>query len=71
MLGNVQEWCVAPDGTGVTRGGSYRDPADKVNFTHREPNNRAWNASDPQIPKSRWWLADGPFVGFRVVCEVE
>lgn len=71
MLGNVQEWCVAPDGTGVTRGGSYRDGPDKVNITHREPNNRAWNASDPQIPKSKWWLADGPFVGFRVVCEVE
>lgn len=71
MLGNVQEWCLAPDGTGVTRGGSYRDGPDKVNTSHREPNNRAWNASDPQIPKSKWWLADGPFVGFRVVCEVQ
>jgi formylglycine-generating enzyme required for sulfatase activity len=71
MLGNVQEWCVAQDGAGVTRGGSYRDGPEKVNTTHREPYNRAWNASDPQIPKSRWWLADGPFVGFRVVCEVE
>ncbi len=70
MLGNVQEWCVAPDGTGVTRGGSYRDGADKVHSTHREPAHRAWNASDPQIPKSKWWLADGPFVGFRIVCEV-
>lgn len=71
MLGNVQEWCTAPDATGVTRGGSYRDPADKLTSTHREPNNRAWNASDPQLPKSKWWLADAPFVGFRVVCEVE
>lgn len=70
MLGNVQEWCVGPDGTGVTRGGSYRDSAEKVNSTHREPANRAWNASDPQVPKSKWWLADGPFVGFRIVCEV-
>ncbi|MFO0855735.1 MAG: SUMF1/EgtB/PvdO family nonheme iron enzyme [Phycisphaerales bacterium] len=70
MLGNVQEWCVGPDGTGVTRGGSYRDSAEKINTTHREPANRAWNASDPQVPKSKWWLADGPFVGFRIVCEV-
>lgn len=70
MLGNVQEWCVGPDGTGVTRGGSYRDGIEKVNSTHREPASRGWNASDPQVPKSKWWLADGPFVGFRVVCEV-
>jgi formylglycine-generating enzyme required for sulfatase activity len=71
MLGNVQEWCVSSEGTGVTRGGSYRDGPDKVSPSHREPNNRAWNASDPQMPKSKWWLADGPFVGFRIVCEVD
>ena len=70
MLGNVQEWCVGPDGTGVTRGGSYRDSAEKVNTARREPASRAWNASDPQVPKSKWWLADGPFVGFRIVCGV-
>ena len=28
-----------------------------------------WNATDPQIPKSVWWLADAPFAGFRVLCE--
>ena len=27
----------------------------------------AWNLTDPQFPKSRWWLADAPFVGFRIV----
>jgi len=27
----------------------------------------AWNETDPQFPKSRWWLADAPFVGFRIV----
>jgi hypothetical protein len=26
-----------------------------------------WNQRDPQIPKSRWWLTDASFVGFRVV----
>jgi hypothetical protein len=25
--------------------------------------------SDPQIPKSIWWLADAGWIGFRVVCE--
>jgi hypothetical protein len=31
----------------------------------------AWNKRDPQIPKSRWWLTDGHFVGFRVVRPVK
>ena len=22
---------------------------------------------DPQIPKSKWWHTDAPFVGFRIV----
>jgi hypothetical protein len=21
------------------------------------------------MPKSKWWLSDGPFAGFRIVCE--
>jgi hypothetical protein len=29
----------------------------------------SWNERDPQLPKSRWWLSDGPFVGFRLVRE--
>ncbi len=69
MYGNVQEWCMGPDGKGVTMGGSYRDAAEKLNPAIATPDNKEWNNSDPQIPKSKWWLADGPFVGFRVVCE--
>ena len=67
LLGNAAEWCVAPDGTGVLRGGSYLDAGDLLSL--RQPADKAWNKSDPQIPKSKWWLADGGFVGFRVVCE--
>lgn len=69
LLGNIAEWCTAPDGTGVLRGGSYLDSADDDLFSWRRPHDKAWNKSDPQIPKSKWWLANGPFVGFRVVCE--
>lgn len=69
MLGNVAEWVDGRDGRPVVKGGSYRDPADRLTPAWREPASRAWNASDPQIPKSRWWLADAPFVGFRIVCE--
>lgn len=71
MLGNVQEWCATPNGKGVTRGGSYRDGAEKIKASRRETEPRAWNNSDPQIPRSKWWLADAPFVGFRIVCDSE
>jgi hypothetical protein len=53
----------------VLRGGSFLDPAGEVGCAPRKFPSPAWNASDPQFPKSRWWLADAPFAGFRVVCE--
>jgi len=68
MHGNVAEWVNSPSGP-VTKGGSFRDPADKLKVTARQKQEPGWNASDPQIPKSPWWLSDGPFVGFRIVCE--
>jgi formylglycine-generating enzyme required for sulfatase activity len=69
MHGNVAEWVDGRDGQPVLKGGSYRDRAEKLRIDARVPNDPAWNASDPQIPKSQWWLADGPFVGFRIVCD--
>jgi formylglycine-generating enzyme required for sulfatase activity len=69
MLGNAAEWCRGTDGRPVVRGGSYLDRAARMGCSTRAVQTPAWNASDPQNPKSRWWLADGPFVGFRVVCE--
>ncbi len=70
MRGNAWEWCTSSEGKHVVRGGSYLDAASAVTSRARREASRAWNASDPQLPKSRWWLADGGFVGFRVVCEV-
>lgn len=69
MLGNVAEWVDGRDGKPVVKGGSYRDPPASLTCDARQPTLRAWNASDPQIPKSVWWLADAPFIGFRIVCE--
>jgi formylglycine-generating enzyme required for sulfatase activity len=68
-LGNAAEWAVGLDGKPVTCGGSYLDPAERIGATCRAPFSPRWNASDPQIPKSRWWLADAGFVGFRVACD--
>jgi formylglycine-generating enzyme required for sulfatase activity len=71
MLGNVQEWVTGPDGKPTTKGGSYRDGADALKISARANQTPAWNSSDPQVPKSGWWLSDGPFVGFRIVCELD
>ncbi len=70
MLGNAAEWAIAPEGP-VVCGGSYRDPRAVLAAGRREVPDPSWNASDPQIPKSSWWLADAGFVGLRVVCEEE
>jgi formylglycine-generating enzyme required for sulfatase activity len=69
MLGNVAEWTVGNDGVPVAAGGSFKDKADKAHCGARARQTPAWNATDPQWPKSKWWLSDAPFVGFRVVCE--
>ncbi|MDG2149651.1 MAG: SUMF1/EgtB/PvdO family nonheme iron enzyme [Planctomycetota bacterium] len=69
MLGNTAEWCVDEDGTAVLRGGSFRDRAQDVHADHVQEPSPAWNATDPQIPKSAWWLADADFAGFRIVSE--
>jgi formylglycine-generating enzyme required for sulfatase activity len=69
MAGNVAEWCTGADGKPIVLGGSFRDSVEEVGCGARRLPSSSWNASDPQIPRSQWWLADGPFVGFRVVCE--
>lgn len=73
MLGNASEWCVGADGKPVTLGFCFRDPVTRQRFDAdpRVAPSPAWNASDPQIPKSQWWLADAGFVGFRVACGAE
>ena len=49
------------------RGGSYLDDAINLRVTNRNFSDVTWNKRDPQIPKSRWWLTDGAFAGFRIV----
>jgi len=69
MLGNVAEWATSADGKGRLFGGSYQDRAEDVTARSEKRPTAVWNASDPNLPKSRWWLADAPFAGFRVLCE--
>jgi formylglycine-generating enzyme required for sulfatase activity len=64
LFGNVAEWVTTGPNQFSTRGGSYRDAA--VGPDTRAAQDPTWNQTDPQLPKSRWWLSDGPFVGFRL-----
>jgi formylglycine-generating enzyme required for sulfatase activity len=49
------------------RGGSYLDDASDLRGAARKHSEADWNKRDPQYPKSRWWLTDGMFVGFRII----
>ena len=69
MLGNVGEWARDAEGKPILCGPTFMDPVAKVNPSARQRWAPSWQESDPQIPKSRWWLSDGAFVGFRLVCE--
>ena len=69
IWGNVSEYAVAPDGTYVAMGGSFKDLVADVALNYRMPFTVDWNADDPQIPKSPWWLASNDWVGVRLVCD--
>jgi formylglycine-generating enzyme required for sulfatase activity len=74
LSGNVAEWCTEAHRP-VVCGGSFRDTfedlARRVDespvFTRRQTSD--WTIGSPTFPPSRWWLANAPHVGFRVVCE--
>ncbi len=51
----------------TVRGGAYNSEAKDLRSANRLASDPVWNRRDPQIPKSRWWNADAPFVGFRIV----
>jgi hypothetical protein len=71
QLGNAAEHAVpenaGEDSTPEVWGGSYLSAADETHCSARQQKTLAWQESDPQLPKSQWWLSDAPFVGFRVV----
>lgn len=71
MHGNAAEWVAGRDGKPVLKGGSYLDEPERLKVSARAVQTPDWNATDPQIPKSRWWLSDAPFAGFRIVCEID
>ena len=55
----------------AVRGGSFEEEAADLRPAARRSWQAEWNKRDPQIPKSRWWLTDAYFAGFRVVRPVK
>jgi formylglycine-generating enzyme required for sulfatase activity len=51
----------------TVKGGAYNDEAKNLRAANRLMSDPVWNRRDPQIPRSKWWNADAPFVGFRIV----
>ena len=55
----------------VARGGHYDAEAKELRCGARAFEEDWWRMNDPQIPKSKWWLPQMDFIGFRVACEAD
>lgn len=51
----------------AVRGGSWDDDPKDCRSAARRGSDRSWKVTDPQLPKSIWYLSDATFVGFRLV----
>ena len=51
----------------VVRGGHYLQKERELSCSARIPSEDKWKKRDPQLPKSKWWHTNAPFVGFRIV----
>ena len=74
---NIQDGAKDPRGPAsgeehVIRGGSFKSQVGEVRSAARDfTKTEAWMKTDPQMPKSIWWLSDCNFISFRVVCEYD
>lgn len=67
MLGNVGEWCLDEQNHPILIGGSWKNSYKKSGPNSKLKPEKSWNATDPQLPKSIWWLADASWAGIRLV----
>ena len=68
-VSGVECMIVANDAT--VKGGTYQDEAKELRSANRIKSDPVWNRRDPQIPRSKWWNADAPFIGFRIIRPVK
>jgi sulfatase modifying factor 1 len=50
----------------VARGGDHRSSTEELRCAARAFEQEWWRYGDPQIPKSKWWLPQMDFIGFRI-----
>lgn len=55
----------------TVKGGAFDDDPKALRCAARLRSSSDWKRRDPQIPKSRWWNTDSPFLGFRLVRPVD
>ncbi len=70
-LGNAWEWAIDATGKAVVCGGAYNTKPAKMGFGARAYYDPKWQEADAHVPKSKWWLSDGPFIGMRIVRDVD
>jgi formylglycine-generating enzyme len=51
----------------VLRGGHFQSSSEDLRCGKRFASTPIWKQLDPQIPKSKWWFPEAPFVGMRLV----
>lgn len=69
-LGNTWEWAIGLDGVPLVCGGAYNAKAKDISPSSRRPFSPKWQEADAHVPKSKWWLSDGPHIGMRVVADL-
>jgi hypothetical protein len=55
---SIRTWPAAVPGT--------KDP-EALRSAARRASDASWKMRDPQLPKSKWYLTDAQFLGFRIV----
>ena len=53
------------------KGGHWDDDSDMLRSAARRPSTPRLKQRDPQIPRSKWWMTDAPFLGFRIVSPMQ
>jgi formylglycine-generating enzyme required for sulfatase activity len=75
-LGNLWEYCAGPFSPkeperAVLRGGSWDEPATRLQPQSRLGFEDDWVLEDPNVPAGVWWVPDGSHLGLRILCEVD
>jgi len=55
----------------AARGGDYNSAIKYLRCAARDYEDKWWRSGDPQMPKSKWWLPQMDFIGFRVATSID